>query len=137
MQLDSVESLILDEADEMLDLGFSEHVEEILARCSRTHQGLHQDMEDLDNQVDGTVRERSGKPCEAYVDKTKKKLQILMFSATLPSWVQGSPSSARFLFLRVIIAAFFYCLDSFSGLNFRHRETVHESEPAILGHGRG
>ena len=77
----------------MLDLGFSEHVEEILARCSGTSQIGEQN---------GTAPEKPGESNKVNVDNAKRKLQILMFSATLPSWVQGPSLSFHYCSPQVI-----------------------------------
>ena len=58
LRLQALEFLVLDEADEMLDIGFQEDIDKILEAVTAQHPD-------------------------------PKKVQKLLFSATLPSWVDG------------------------------------------------
>ncbi|MBO6243753.1 MAG: DEAD/DEAH box helicase, partial [Clostridia bacterium] len=64
LKVDLIQTLILDEADRMLDMGFEESITDIY------------------NKIINNVNEKSSK------EKEKKDIQVLLFSATIESWVR-------------------------------------------------
>eukprot|EP00808_Paulinella_micropora_P010739 g70630.t1 len=72
LKVERVQHVILDEADEMLNMGFAEDVEEVLS------------------QIPGIANKHSATP-----STDTQAVQVLLFSATFPSWV--AEISAKYL----------------------------------------
>ncbi|KAI9594586.1 P-loop containing nucleoside triphosphate hydrolase protein [Syncephalis fuscata] len=75
--LDSVEILVMDEADRMLDDGFKEELTEIINSCPRSRQTMLFSATMTDN-VDELVRLSLNRPVRLLVDNTKATVETLI-----------------------------------------------------------
>ena len=88
LSLDTVRHVVLDEADVMLDLGFSHDVEEIMARLPGQARGV-----DEEDTPDGRRRGRAPISSQAAPSRNPsmpadaRPPQTLLFSATVPDWL--------------------------------------------------
>lgn len=75
--MDALDILIVDEADRMLEAGFSDELNEIIASCPRSRQTMLFSATMTDS-VDELVRLSLNKPVRLFVDSTRKTAKNLV-----------------------------------------------------------
>lgn len=75
--LDALDVLIIDEADRMLEAGFSDELNEIITSCPRSRQTMLFSATMTDS-VDELVRLSLNKPVRLFVDSTRKTAKNLV-----------------------------------------------------------
>ena len=129
LRLDSLEVVVLDEADEMFDMGFAEDIEAILQAAPVDRQTVLFSAT-LPPKIDRLARRYLREPVRVQIDRevtVSGEAPLVRHSAHLVKRVDKPAALARVLDMEAPAAALVFC---------RTREEVDNLTEALLGHGR-